>query len=115
MCPAQRFARPVGAVEVDPDVDGCGSRSAIPAGPPMSVPAPSYCSRCTGDSTNVTASPRSRLSALPAAALRLRCVSVLGAAETLATELNLGATSAEEAVSALTDPIVGSIGAGKRP
>ncbi|MFE3316923.1 TetR/AcrR family transcriptional regulator [Nocardia sp. NPDC059195] len=53
-------------------------------------------------------------SSLTTAALRLRCVGVLGAAETLAAELNLGATSAEEAVSALTDLIVGSIGAGKR-
>lgn len=53
-------------------------------------------------------------SALTTAALRLRCVGVLGAAETLAAELNLGATSAEEAVSALTDLIVGSIGARQR-
>ncbi len=53
-------------------------------------------------------------SSLTAAALRLRCVGVLGAAETLATELNLGATSAEETIAALTDLIVGSIGAGKR-
>ncbi|MBC7299597.1 MAG: TetR/AcrR family transcriptional regulator [Nocardia sp.] len=54
-------------------------------------------------------------STLTTAALRLRCVGVLGAAQTLAAELNLGATSAQEAISALTDLIVGSIGAQKRP
>ncbi|MFE1591178.1 TetR/AcrR family transcriptional regulator [Nocardia sp. NPDC058705] len=53
-------------------------------------------------------------SSLTDTALRLRCVGVLGAAETLAAELNLGATSAEEAISALSDVIVGSIGTGKR-
>ncbi|MFJ2666735.1 TetR/AcrR family transcriptional regulator [Nocardia fluminea] len=53
-------------------------------------------------------------SSLTATALRLRCVGVLGAAETLAAELNLGTTTAEEAISALTDLIVGSIGARER-
>ncbi|MFD6396707.1 TetR/AcrR family transcriptional regulator [Nocardia sp. NPDC060249] len=53
-------------------------------------------------------------SALTATALRLRCVGVLGAAETLAAELNRGATTPEEAISALTDLIVGSIGAVER-
>lgn len=53
-------------------------------------------------------------SSLTATALRLRCVGVLGAAETLAAELNLGTTTAEEAISALTDLIVGTIGARER-
>ncbi|MDO3649558.1 TetR/AcrR family transcriptional regulator [Nocardia mangyaensis] len=49
-------------------------------------------------------------STLPAVALRLRCVGILGAAETLAAELHRGASSAEEATTALTDLIVGSVG-----
>ncbi|MFC9660132.1 TetR/AcrR family transcriptional regulator [Nocardia sp. NPDC127606] len=53
-------------------------------------------------------------SSLSTTALRLRCVGVLGAAETLAAELNLGTTTPEEAISALTDLIVGSIGASER-
>jgi AcrR family transcriptional regulator len=53
-------------------------------------------------------------SSLTPTALRLRCVGVLGAAETLAAELNLRTTTPEEAISALTDLIVGSIGAGGR-
>jgi AcrR family transcriptional regulator len=47
---------------------------------------------------------------LTSEALRLRCVGVLGAAETIAAELNRGQTTAAEAVTALTDLIVGSIG-----
>ncbi|WP_229739870.1 TetR/AcrR family transcriptional regulator [Nocardia rhizosphaerihabitans] len=53
-------------------------------------------------------------SGLDAVALRLRCVAVLGAAETLGAELNRGATTAGEAVAALTDLIVGSIGVEQR-
>ncbi len=51
---------------------------------------------------------------LGAAALRLRCVAVLGAAETLGAELNRGTIDAGEAVEALADLIVGSIGAERR-
>jgi AcrR family transcriptional regulator len=50
-------------------------------------------------------------SSLTSEALRLRCVGVLGAAEAIAAELNRGLTTAAEAVMALTDLIVGSIGA----
>jgi hypothetical protein len=42
-------------------------------------------------------------------ALRLRCVGVLGAAETIAAELNRGRATADDAVTALTDLIVGSL------
>ena len=48
-------------------------------------------------------------SSLPTEALRLRCVGVLGAAEALAAELNRGRTTAADAVTALTDLIVGSL------
>ncbi|MFI7452047.1 TetR/AcrR family transcriptional regulator [Nonomuraea sp. NPDC049714] len=41
--------------------------------------------------------------------LQLRCIGVLGAAEAIAAELNRGRTTAAEAVTALTDLIVGSI------
>ncbi|MEV6216847.1 TetR/AcrR family transcriptional regulator [Nocardia sp. NPDC051833] len=44
-------------------------------------------------------------------ALRLRCVAVLGAAETLGAELNRGTTTAGDAIDALADLLVGSIGA----
>ncbi|GAA3469936.1 TetR/AcrR family transcriptional regulator [Nonomuraea roseola] len=50
-------------------------------------------------------------SRLTSEALRLRCVGVLGAAETIAAELNRGQTTAAEAVTALSDLIVGSVGA----
>ncbi|GAA2810544.1 TetR/AcrR family transcriptional regulator [Nonomuraea dietziae] len=50
-------------------------------------------------------------SSLTSEALRLRCVGVLGAAETIAAELNRGQTTAAEAVTALSDLIVGSVGA----
>jgi hypothetical protein len=53
--------------------------------------------------------PHSRL---PAEALRLRCVGVLGAAEAIATELNRERTTVAEAVAALADLIVGSLDAG---
>ncbi|WGX94341.1 TetR/AcrR family transcriptional regulator [Nocardioides sp. L-11A] len=48
---------------------------------------------------------------LTAVALRLRCVAVLGAAETLGAELNRGAITADDAVEALTDLIASSIAA----
>ncbi|MBF6168006.1 TetR/AcrR family transcriptional regulator [Streptomyces gardneri] len=51
-------------------------------------------------------------SGLPADALRLRCVGVLGAAEAIATELNRERTTVAEAIAALTDLIVGSLDAG---
>ncbi len=40
-------------------------------------------------------------------ALRLRCVGLLGAAETIAAELNQGRASADDAVAVLTDLIIG--------
>lgn len=51
-------------------------------------------------------------SGLTPQALRLRCVGALGAAETIAAELNRGRATASEAVTALTDLIIGSIGIG---
>ena len=42
-------------------------------------------------------------------ALRLRCLGVLGAAEAIAAELNRERTTAADAVTALTDLIVGSV------
>jgi hypothetical protein len=48
-------------------------------------------------------------SPLPADALHLRCVAVLGAAEAIAVELNRGRTTAPDAVAALADLIVGSL------
>ncbi|MER5650199.1 TetR/AcrR family transcriptional regulator [Streptosporangium sp. NPDC002524] len=51
-------------------------------------------------------------SGLAPEALRLRCVGALGAAETIAAELNRGRATVAEAVTALTDLIVGSIGTG---
>ncbi|MEW1583322.1 TetR/AcrR family transcriptional regulator [Streptomyces microflavus] len=49
-------------------------------------------------------------SGLAPEALRLRCVGVLGAAEAVAAELNRGRASADDAVTALTDLIVGGLG-----
>ncbi|MFI7084988.1 TetR/AcrR family transcriptional regulator [Streptomyces anulatus] len=51
-------------------------------------------------------------SGLAPQALRLRCVGVLGAAEAIAAELNRGRATDGEAVTALTDLIVGGLGAG---
>ncbi|MEV0528643.1 TetR/AcrR family transcriptional regulator [Streptomyces sp. NPDC050439] len=48
-------------------------------------------------------------SGLAPKALRLRCLGVLGAAEAMATELNQGRVSADDAVTALTDLIVGGL------
>ncbi|MEV6855119.1 TetR/AcrR family transcriptional regulator [Streptomyces microflavus] len=42
--------------------------------------------------------------------LRLRCVGVLGAAEAVAAELNRGRASADDAVTALSDLIMGGLG-----
>ncbi|GAA1687992.1 TetR/AcrR family transcriptional regulator [Nonomuraea maheshkhaliensis] len=50
-------------------------------------------------------------SGLTQEALRLRCVGVLGAAESIAAELNRGRTTAAAAVTALTDLTVGGIAA----
>ncbi|MER8197877.1 TetR/AcrR family transcriptional regulator [Streptomyces microflavus] len=49
-------------------------------------------------------------SGLAPEALRLRCVGVLGAAEAVAAELNRGRASADDAVTALSDLIVGGLG-----
>ncbi|MGK8520177.1 TetR/AcrR family transcriptional regulator [Nocardia asteroides] len=49
---------------------------------------------------------------LPAEALRLRCVGVLGAAEAIAAELNRERTTVAEATAALTDLILGSLESG---
>ncbi|QYA92935.1 TetR/AcrR family transcriptional regulator [Streptomyces anulatus] len=51
-------------------------------------------------------------SGLAPQALRLRCVGVLGAAETIAAELNRGRATDGEAVAALTGLIVGGLDAG---
>jgi AcrR family transcriptional regulator len=59
--------------------------------------------------TNVMAAALAPHSGLPAEALRLRCVGVLGAAEAIAAELNRDGTTADDAVSALTDLIVGGL------
>ncbi|MFE6779231.1 TetR/AcrR family transcriptional regulator [Streptomyces sp. NPDC057702] len=48
-------------------------------------------------------------SALPPEAIRLRCVGLLGAAEALAAELNHGRTTAEDAVTTLTDLLVSGL------
>ncbi|MFI9176380.1 TetR/AcrR family transcriptional regulator [Streptomyces lincolnensis] len=50
-------------------------------------------------------------SGLTPEALRLRCVGVLGAAETIAAELSRERATADEAVTALTDLILGGIDA----
>ncbi|MGK8553201.1 TetR/AcrR family transcriptional regulator [Nocardia gipuzkoensis] len=49
-------------------------------------------------------------SGLTVEALRLRCVGVLGAAEAIAAELNLGRATTTDAITALTDLIAGSLG-----
>ncbi|WAZ19271.1 TetR/AcrR family transcriptional regulator [Streptomyces cinnabarinus] len=48
---------------------------------------------------------------LPREALRLRCTALLGAADAIADELNRGRTTSEEAVAALTELILGGLGA----
>ncbi|WP_405609757.1 TetR/AcrR family transcriptional regulator [Streptomyces sp. NBC_01508] len=58
---------------------------------------------------NVMAAALVPHSGLPAEALRLRCVGVLGAAEAIATELTRERATAVDAVTALTDLIVGNL------
>ncbi|QYN35713.1 TetR/AcrR family transcriptional regulator [Pseudonocardia sp. DSM 110487] len=65
------------------------------------------------DYTEVMVAAMAPHSALPAEALRLRCIGVLGAAEAIAVELNRGRTTALDAVNALADLIVGSLAAGR--
>lgn len=64
-----------------------------------------------GSYTDLMAAALAPYSGLPAEALRLRCVGVLGAAEAIAAELNRERTTAADAVTALTDLILGSLGA----
>jgi AcrR family transcriptional regulator len=59
--------------------------------------------------TSVMAAALAPHSSLPAEALRLRCVGVLGAAEAIAAELNRERTTAADAVTALTALILGSL------
>jgi hypothetical protein len=66
-----------------------------------------------GGYTDVMVAAMAPHSALPADALRLRCIGVLGAAEAIAVELNRGRTTAPDAVSALADLIVGSLAGGR--
>ncbi|GGZ38293.1 TetR family transcriptional regulator [Streptomyces inusitatus] len=49
---------------------------------------------------------------LPAEALRLRCAGILGAAGAIAAELNRDRVTAADAITALTDVIVGAIATG---
>ncbi|MCF2526518.1 TetR/AcrR family transcriptional regulator [Yinghuangia soli] len=51
-------------------------------------------------------------SGLAPEALRLRCLGILGAAEAIATELNRGRTTPEQAVGALADLITAGAGSG---
>ncbi len=59
--------------------------------------------------TSVMAAALAPHSSLPAEALRLRCLGVLGAAEAIAAELNRERTTAADAVTALTALILGSL------
>ncbi|MFJ5738523.1 TetR/AcrR family transcriptional regulator [Streptomyces microflavus] len=63
-----------------------------------------------GSYTDLMAAALLPHSGLAPEALRLRCVGVLGAAEAVAAELNRGRASADDAVTALTDLIVGGLG-----
>ncbi|MFW3476330.1 TetR/AcrR family transcriptional regulator [Streptomyces microflavus] len=63
-----------------------------------------------GSYTDLMAAALLPHSGLAPEALRLRCVGVLGAAEVVAAELNRGRASADDAVTALTDLIVGGLG-----
>jgi hypothetical protein len=60
--------------------------------------------------TEVMAAALAPHSTLPAEALQLRCIGVLGAAEAIAVEMNRGRTTAPDAVTVLADLIVGSLG-----
>lgn len=59
--------------------------------------------------TNVMAAALAPHAGLPAEALQLRCVGLLGAAEAIAAELNRERTSAPDAVTALADLIAGGL------
>ncbi|UUV33011.1 TetR/AcrR family transcriptional regulator [Amycolatopsis roodepoortensis] len=59
--------------------------------------------------TDLMADALTPYSGLSRAALRLHCVGALGAAEAIAGELNRGATTAADAVAALTGVILGRI------
>jgi AcrR family transcriptional regulator len=61
--------------------------------------------------TEVMAAAMAPHTNLPAEALQLRCIGVLGAAEAIAAELNRGRTTAADAVSALADLIEGCLAA----
>ncbi|MFF2020977.1 TetR/AcrR family transcriptional regulator [Streptomyces sp. NPDC058171] len=61
------------------------------------------------DYTRVLAAALAPHSDLSAESLRLRCTGVLGAAGAIAVELNRGRTTAADAVTALTDLIVGAL------
>jgi hypothetical protein len=61
--------------------------------------------------TDMMATALSAHSNLPIAALRLRCVGVLGAAESIAAELHRGRSTVAEGVEALTALILGSLSA----
>ncbi|MFI8162073.1 TetR/AcrR family transcriptional regulator [Streptomyces microflavus] len=63
-----------------------------------------------GSYTDLMAAALLPHSALAPEALRLRCVGVLGAAEAVAAELNRGRASADDAVTALSDLIMGGLG-----
>ncbi|MFJ8560836.1 TetR/AcrR family transcriptional regulator [Streptomyces microflavus] len=63
-----------------------------------------------GSYTDLMAAELLPHSALAPEALRLRCVGVLGAAEAVAAELNRGRASADDAVTALSDLIMGGLG-----
>ena len=62
------------------------------------------------DYTGVMATALAPHTGLPAEALQLRCVGVLGAAEALAAELNHGRGTAPDVITALSDLILGSLG-----
>jgi AcrR family transcriptional regulator len=64
--------------------------------------------------TDLMVAALSPYSGLTDPALRLRCVGVLGAAEAIATELNRDRTTTADAVTALTDLIVGILDTGSR-
>ncbi|WP_410652258.1 TetR/AcrR family transcriptional regulator [Amycolatopsis sp. cmx-4-54] len=59
--------------------------------------------------TDLMADALTPYSPLDQAALRLHCVGALGAAEAIAVELNRGATTAADAITALTGVILGRI------
>ncbi|MEU4393530.1 TetR/AcrR family transcriptional regulator [Kribbella sp. NPDC023855] len=58
--------------------------------------------------TNLMATALAPYSGLPPDALKLRCIGILGAAEAIAAELNLNRATPTNAITALTDLIVGN-------